>query len=164
MATTIPEASVAISQLKSALSEVLSEIKGISELKKEQEYALLEFLYGKDVLAVLPTGYGKSLIYQLAPLVTKKLSPTRNPLFIVISPLNALMEDQIWEASMLGITAMKIGEHPDRDIMEGRCHLVFGSPEAWLLNDKWTTMLANDVYRENLMGIVVDEVHMTYQW
>ena len=74
------------------------------------------------------------------------------------------MEDQIREASKLGITALQIGVHPDRDIIQGRCQLVFGSPEAWLKNEKWTNMLANEVYLENLKGFVVDEVHLTYKW
>ena len=91
------------------------------------------------------------------------MAPTTNPVFIVVSPLIALMEDQIREASKLGITAMQIGVHPDRDIMDGRCQLLFASPEAWL-KSKWTAMLANQVYHENLIGIVVDEVHMTYKW
>ena len=150
--------------LKAAIREVITEIDTITAIKPEQESALVEFLGRKDVLAVLPTGFGKSLIYQLAPLVTKKISPSSNPIFIVVSPLVELMDDQIKEASKLGITAMRLGVHSDKDIQEGRCQLVFGSPETWLLNQKWRTMLANPVYRENLKGIVVDEVHVAYKW
>ena len=150
--------------IKTAISEVISEIQSISSIKPEQESALVEYLNGKDVLAVLPTGFGKSLIYQLAPLVTKKLNPSINPIFIVISPLVELMNDQIREASKLGITAMRLDVHSDKDILEGRCQLVFGSPETWLLKEKWRTMLANPVYRQNLKGIVVDEVHVAYKW
>ena len=152
-----------ISEIKSALADVISEIDFITEVKEQQEYVLSEFLSGKDVFGVLPTGFGKSLIYQLAPLILKKMFPARNPIFIIISPLNALTEDQIREASKLGIKAKMIGVHPDRDIIQGRCQLVFGSPEAWLQNETWTKMLANEVYL-HLEGIVHDEVHVAYKW
>ena len=152
--------------IKSAISDVISELDSITAIKEEQEYALVEFLSGADVLAVLPTGFGKSLIYQLAPLVTKRMSPDSNPIFIIISPLTELMKDQVKEAEKLGITAMRLGvdAHSDKAIEEGRCQLVFGSPETWLLNKKWRNMLADSVYRENIKGIVVDEVHVTYKW
>ena len=149
---------------KTAICEVIREIDSITAIKPEQESALVEFLDGKDVPAVLPTGFGKSLIYQLAPLVTKKISPSTNPIFVIVSPLVELMNDQIKEASKLGITSMRLDVHSDTDIQEGKCQLVFGSPESWLLNEKWRTMLANPVYRQNLKGIVVDEVHVAYKW
>ena len=149
--------------VRTAISEVITDIESITAIKQEQEFALVEFLSGEDVLAVLPTGFGKSLIYQLAPLVTKKLFPSINPIFIVVSPLIALMKDQKKEASKLGITAMQLGVDNDTDIEEGRCQLVFGSPEIWL-KEKWRDMLTNPVYRENLKGIVVDEVHVAYKW
>ena len=150
--------------LKTAISEVISDLQSITAIKPEQESALVDFLDGKDVLAVLPTGFGKSLIYQLAPLVLKKINPSINPIFIVISPLVELMNDQIKEATKLGITAMRLDVHSDKDILEGRCQLVFGSPETWLLKEKWRAMLEDPVYRQNLMGIVVDEVHVAYKW
>ena len=74
MAAPCPEAS----EIKSVLTKVISELDFITEVKQEQEYALSEFLSGKDVFAVLPTGFGKSLIYQLAPLVLKKMYPSYN--------------------------------------------------------------------------------------
>ena len=78
------------------------EILGLSDIElKEKQYEALKavVLKNRDVLAVLPTGYGKSLIYQLLPLVfdffTANGSPVRKSTVIVISPLNALMRDQI---------------------------------------------------------------------
>ena len=124
----------------------------------------MEFLSGKDVLAVLPTGFGKSLIYQLAPLVTKKLDPDSKTIFIVVSPLVALMEDQLKEATKLGVAAAQLGVQSITDIEQGSYQLVFGSPEAWLLNQKWLKMLQSPVYRDHVKGIVVDEVHVAYKW
>ena len=54
--------------------------------------------------------------------------------------------------------------HDDRDILAGRFSLVFGSMESWLLNNKWRQLLASTPYQNHLIGIVVDEVHLTYKW
>lgn len=82
------------------LSDIELKGKQYEALKTEQYEALKAVvLKNRDVLAVLPTRYGKSLIYQLLPLVldffTAIGSPVRKSTVIVISPLNALMRDQI---------------------------------------------------------------------
>ena len=58
----------------SAIASVIEDIDRALILKKEQRTAIKAFVDGKDVFAVLPTGFGKSLIYQLAPMVAKKSS------------------------------------------------------------------------------------------
>lgn len=153
-----------------AISSVLTEVEGISELKREQRDALQAFVGGEDVLALLPTGFGKSLIYQLVPRVCKKLAlgssmfhGVEKPIVIVVSPLVALMEDQVKEAPKFGVSAAQLGRN-DEEILSGNVELVFGGPESWLLNDKWRSMLASPRYRQNIVGIVVDEVHVTYKW
>ncbi|KAI8484803.1 hypothetical protein Bbelb_374000 [Branchiostoma belcheri] len=140
-----------------AITSVLDDLDGISSLKNEQKDALNNFVRGKDVLGVLPTGFGKSLIYQLAPLVWKKLGRA-NPIVAVVTPLIALMEDQIREASKLGVSATQLGED-DEGVVEGKYMLVFGGPERWVLQEKWREVLSSATYRENLVGLVVDEVH-----
>ncbi|KAK7879969.1 hypothetical protein WMY93_033359 [Mugilogobius chulae] len=92
-----------------------------------------------------------------------QLQRVENPIVIVVSPLVALMDDQIKEASNLSISAAKLGDN-DGDIIDGKCQLVFGSPESWLLNQKWRNMLASETYQNNLVGVVVDEVHAAYKW
>ncbi|KAK0143251.1 Werner syndrome ATP-dependent helicase [Merluccius polli] len=74
------------------------------------------------------------------------------------------MEDQLKEAEKLGLKAMQLGKGDQEDIRSGRCQLVYGSPESWLLNKEWRVMLATKVFQENVLGIVVDEVHLTYKW
>lgn len=153
---------------RGAIQAVLSRFPHISVLKPEQEDALINFIQGKDVVALLPTGFGKSLIFQLAPLVAKELATRNgtelNPIVVVVSPLLALMEDQIMEAGKLGVSAAQLGVHEEQDILDGRFSLVFGSPESWLLNSKWRRMLSSAAYRDNILGVVVDEVHLTYKW
>ena len=85
--------------MDAAITTVLNELETISFLKDEQSVALKAFVGNNDVFAVLPTGFGKSLIYQLAPLVGKKLGLSETPVVIVVSPLLALMDDQIKEAT-----------------------------------------------------------------
>ncbi|XP_063052381.1 probable ATP-dependent DNA helicase RecS [Engraulis encrasicolus] len=145
------------------VDSVISKMKNIPVLKDEQRAALKEFVGGKDVIALLPTGFGKSLIYQIAPLVVKEMGGHPEPIVIIISPLIALIEDQIREAGLLGVSAAQLGEGKDSDILNGHYQLVFGSPESWL-KEKWLAMLGSTVYQTNLVGIVVDEVHVTYKW
>ncbi|KAK7912488.1 hypothetical protein WMY93_012699 [Mugilogobius chulae] len=144
---------------EAALSAVLNEVDMI--LKKPQETALKAFLLGNDVSAVLPTGFGKSLIYQLAPLVAKKMDTNSNPVVVVVSPLVALMEQQVKEASKLGVTAMQLGVNSEEEIVSASPMLLFGSPESWILNEKWRNLLSTT---KDLLGIVVDEVHLMYKW
>ena len=146
-----------------AIEAVLKRLKVTIALKSEQQIALKAFIKKRDVFCVLPTGFGKSLIYQLVPHVLKEMGMDEK-ILIVISPLLALMDNQIKEAAKFDLTALQIGVHNDSDIMNGQCSLVFGTPEAWILNDKWRNMLHSDIYREKVFGIVVDEVHMTYKW
>nr|XP_055036892.1 ATP-dependent DNA helicase RecQ-like [Misgurnus anguillicaudatus] len=149
-----------------AIRSVVATQSNIKNLQPEQEQALLSFVSGHDVMALLPTGFVKSLIFQLATLVVKEMAKASGakPIVVVVSPLVALLEDQVKEAEKLGVRAGQLGVHDDRDILEGRLSLVFGSPESWLLNNKWRRMLASTVYHDNLVGIVVDEVHVTYKW
>ncbi|ROL52848.1 ATP-dependent DNA helicase Q-like 3 [Anabarilius grahami] len=92
----------------SAIASVLEDIDSALILKEEQRTAIKAFVDGKDVFAVLPTGFRKSLIYQLAPMVAKKMGCNENPVVIVVSPLVALMENQVKEATEMGITAMHL--------------------------------------------------------
>ena len=153
----------ATEDIDSAIESVLQKLKVKITLKPEQHLALKSFLQKRDVFGVLPTGYGKSLIYQLVPLVLEEMGmPGR--ILIVICPLLALMEDQIKEAAKLDVTAMQIGVDNDSEILSGKGSLVFGTPEAWILQNQWRNMLSSDIYKDKLFGIVVDEVHMTYKW
>ena len=69
------------------INTVLKKYWGIDKLKDKQEELITHFLENKDVVGLLPTGYGKSLCYMLPPLITNKV-------IFIISPLISLMEDQ----------------------------------------------------------------------
>ena len=63
---------------RKAIPSVVGSLPNIDQLKLEQEQALLSFVGGHDVVALFPTGFGKSLIFQLAPLVVKEPVPSHD--------------------------------------------------------------------------------------
>ena len=75
------------------------QVFGVEKLFSKQFEALKTFVSGTDVFLNLPTGFGKSLVFQMAPLVHAELSRSHdgfaaNPVILIISPLVSLMEDQ----------------------------------------------------------------------
>ena len=94
-----------------AVEKALEALKdsSIESLTKDQSKALFHVLNGEDTFVSLPTGHEKSLIYQLAPSVSKHLGLLSEvPIVLVIFPLNALIDDQIVSVTKLGITACKL--------------------------------------------------------
>ena len=84
----------------------------VKVLRKEQKACLLNLARRKDVFAILPTGFGKSLIFQLFPRVSSALlSSEVKPLstIIVVSPLVSVMRDQVEQLKQLGFSAAAIG-------------------------------------------------------
>ena len=82
----------------------------VSTLRERQLQALYSFVKGEDVFVNLPTGYGKSLIFQMAPLVHMWMhdnvtigSWKKEPIILIISPLLALMQDQVRKLTSLGL-------------------------------------------------------------
>ena len=104
--------------LRSAISK-LNLIQHLTRelvLKREQEIAVKELLAGKHVLAVLPTGYGKSLIFTLFLLARKEMSRFKSTAsdshsrssVLIISPLQSIIQDQITEMLSLGCAAEEL--------------------------------------------------------
>ena len=94
------------------------------KLKEEQREAVSQVVNGRDVIAVLPTGFGKSLIYHLLPYVFDYINSKRRNIsavwpesvVIVISPLNALMDDQIGKLKIdMGVEAVVL-RHDDQEM------------------------------------------------
>ena len=161
------------------------EILGLSDIElKEKQYEALKavVLKNRDVLAVLPTGYGKSLIYQLLPLVfdffTANGSPVRKSTVIVISPLNALMRDQIVKLKEGGLNVCVLkgdrvastdGDGDDEvsvpvEILVNTTHnLIFVHPEV-LVDNKVLKILKSPQFKEKVKAIVVDEAHLVIDW
>lgn len=154
-----------------ALVNAAARSVGYAELKEEQERAILSFLNGKDVFVSLPTGYGKSLCYGLLPKVFDMLRETPGAsIAMVVSPLIALMKDQVDSFTAKGIKAGYVSDKEEekgdtrRSIQKGECQLIFISPEALFGSLRWRRMLCTDHYRQNLVAFVVDEAHCVQKW
>ena len=121
-------------------------------------------LAGRDALAVLPTGGGKSLCYQLPAML-------REGLVVVISPLVALMEDQVLQLERRGIAAVCLhaGLGPDRRrdaltrIRDGRLNLLYLAPER-LQGEASRQLLAEVAAEGRLVALAVDEAHCISAW
>ena len=142
-------------------------------LKPEQEQAILAFMSGNDVFIALPTGYGKSLCFALLPRAFDMFRGVQNQsVVMVVSPLVALMRDQVASFASKGIAAACISDEDHshstkmtrRGMKRGDFQLVFVSPEALFATLEWRKMLCTDLYRTNLVGFIVDEAHCVKKW
>ena len=129
--------------IKSSLSALGDQ--DIKEITSLQRQVILGFLKGRDTFACLPTGYGKSLIFQLAvrvaaelSVVSKDLFPTE-PVVLVVSPLNALIKDQLSSCEKLGIKATKI-EGSELPSLEGSWNFA-RKPVIWVVSHVTKTSL-----------------------
>ncbi len=140
--------------------EVLARTFGFDEFRPPQEEVINHLVAGRDALLVMPTGGGKSLCYQLPALL-------REGTAVVISPLIALMEDQVAAARQLGIRAAHLSSslHPAdrheivRQCRQGELDLLYLAPERLQLDD------TRELLDAMPMGLVaVDEAHCVSQW
>ncbi|XP_074624070.1 putative ATP-dependent DNA helicase Q1 [Acropora palmata] len=140
----------------------------IPALNEHQKVAIQKVVVRKkDVFVNLPTGFEKSLIYEALPLVFDYTTKLPWHIVIIVSPLASLMEDQVRYLRSIGVSAVNISSQTDNDhskIGNGQHSVVFGSPEAWLMNDRWRTMLGTDVYKSKLCAVAIDEAHVIKQW
>ena len=153
----------------SHISEVLEKFESVSglsfKLKKEQDTAVKNLLSNRDeILAILPTGYGKSLIFQTYVMAAQSIKKM-NACILVICPLTSIIEDQIAEAGLLGIKCVSLLEISLLELKESAFNIVFSSAELVMekkfkniLKDSWSLL------HKNVCGIVVDESHTVETW
>ena len=210
----------------------------VFHFKPQQIQCWAYLLEGKDVIGVLPTGFGKSTIFQLLPFILPSQEPDdRAPenIVIVVGPLNSIMADQMSFLTDVGITngALRLGdtalpklnklfpqkllineelsddedlllpeiskprsadededlvdftlepfvseledsvEEPEvkideglgipKDIIDGKCSVVFGHPEGYL-SPSGRLLLSSAVYQRNVVAVIIDEVHCMLTW
>ena len=122
--------------LEAALQKALNFLseRGFNrELRQEQKSSVKQLFTGGDLLAVLPTGFGKSLLFQLLALVNDVvLVVLVVHAVLVICPLKSIVNDQIKEASSMGISAGSLSDCLQTDIVSGKYRLLFASAEEAL--------------------------------
>lgn len=140
--------------------EILKKYYGYSEFRVAQEQIVESILKGKDTLAIMPTGAGKSICFQIPALLMEGIT-------IVISPLISLMKDQVDYLREIGIEAAYINSSLDNlELQEtlfyarsGKYKLIYIAPER-LESESFCNLL-----RElNIPLIAVDEAHCVSQW
>lgn len=142
-------------------TEALHRVFGFSAFRPGQAEVVEAVLAGRDTLAVMPTGAGKSLCYQL-PAVVEDRSLT-----IVVSPLIALMDDQVKGLRLQDVAAAAMHSGQEREInaaafraaIAGELRLLYVSPERLLLDG-----ILDGLARAPVRRIVVDEAHCISQW
>jgi ATP-dependent DNA helicase RecQ len=137
---------------------------GYPDFRGGQELAVEAVLGGRDSVVLLPTGAGKSLCYQVPALVKARRNQGTT---IVISPLIALMQDQIGALKGRGVRAEAINSHQEEDeqravvasFLRGELELLYVSPERAAL-DSFKRMLG----RVKIALLAIDEAHCVSQW
>lgn len=140
--------------------KAMREVFGFREFRPGQGEIIASVLAGEDVLAVMPTGRGKSLCYQIPALI-------RPGLTLVISPLIALMRDQVLALRANGIEAASLSsadspqdrEETWQKLEHGTLRLLYLAPERLAVPG-----LAEKLGRSGLTMIAVDEAHCVSQW
>ncbi len=145
---------------KDALKESLKEIFGYSQFRGNQERVIKNLLNGKNTFVIMPTGAGKSLCYQLPAMI-------RDGLAIVISPLIALMKNQVDQMNAYGVNArflnstLSKGEitRLKKECVNGNVKLLYVAPES--LNKEETIDFLKKV---NVSFVAIDEAHCISEW
>lgn len=137
--------------------QLLHSVWGFQSFRGVQEQVVGRVLAGRNTLAVMPTGAGKSLCYQLPALA-------RSGTALVISPLIALMHDQIRSADALGIRAASLTSADDRQAvteraLSGDLDLLYVAPER-----ATTDSFRRLADRLDLALIAIDEAHCVSEW
>ena len=142
------------------IREILKQYWGYDEFRSLQEEIILSVLEGKDTLALMPTGGGKSITYQVPALVLEGIC-------LVVTPLIALMKDQVEELQKRGIVAEAIYTGMGKEQIEstlnkaiaGKIKFLYVSPER-LASEQFRARLK----QMHLSMLAVDEAHCISQW
>src|SRR5271167_115783 len=140
--------------------QILNDVFGFDAFRPGQDAAIDAVLAGRNVLSVMPTGSGKSLCFQVPALVMGGLT-------IVVSPLVALMQDQVAALRLAGVAADTINSSQERDdniaawrrVTNGETRLLYLAPERLM-----TERMLDALGRLDVRLVAVDEAHCISQW
>ena len=180
-----------VSSFDDTLSYALSELKLSHITLKEEQRQVIVLVYNrKDMFPWLPTGYGKSLCYQLLPLVfdhkLRKLSQVGSNMhcvYLSVVFVVSLMIKQVQSLCQTGDSSAIIGVGEDKssgmsglhripielltkecDLRSEKYRILYSSPEAVIGHLRWREMLLKPPYCNNIAAIVIDEAHCVSKW
>jgi ATP-dependent DNA helicase RecQ len=142
------------------LPSLLKQVFGYDSFRPLQQEIMAASLAGQDTVAILPTGAGKSLCYQLPALI-------RDGLTVVVSPLIALMKDQVDQLQAAGVAATFLNSTLDpaellareSELTDRKYQLLYVAPERLLARD-----FPQKLGHWNVRAIAVDEAHCISEW
>jgi len=148
-----------------SLPAALKKYFGFDSFRPGQESVVRDVLAGRDVMALMPTGGGKSLCFQLPALLTAGVT-------VVVSPLIALMQDQVRQLVDNGLSATFInssleareGARRIAALKQGEYKLVYLAPERLLMADFISDVLDRLASSNSINAFVVDEAHCVSEW
>jgi ATP-dependent DNA helicase RecQ len=148
--------------------QVLQEVFGYPAFRGQQARIVEHVVAGGDALVLMPTGGGKSLCYQVPAIVRQRQG---RGVTVVVSPLIALMHDQVGALAELGVHAAFLNSTLDgdearrieRELLSGRLTLVYAAPER-ILTPRFLAMLESLHERGRLGLFAIDEAHCVSQW
>ena len=145
---------------KDQLKNKLKEVFGYSQFRGTQEKIIRNILNGKNTFVIMPTGAGKSLCYQLPAVMLEGTA-------IVISPLIALMKNQVDQLIALGVNAQFLNSslskseinRVKKETLEGKVKLLYVAPESLTKPEN-----INFLRQSNLIFAAIDEAHCISEW
>jgi len=148
--------------------QVLHEVFGYTAFRGAQREIVDHVAAGGDALVLMPTGGGKSLCYQVPAIQRHRAG---HGVTIVVSPLIALMHDQVGALDELGVPAAFLNSslegdearRVERDLMSGKLVLLYAAPER-ILTPRFMAMLESLNERGRLSLFAIDEAHCVSQW
>ena len=154
--------------LQSAARQVLSAVFGYTAFRGQQADIVEQVAAGGDALVLMPTGGGKSLCYQVPAILRHQ---RQQGVAVVVSPLIALMHDQVGALEEAGVHAAflnssQTGEEAsriEREMMSGRLTLLYAAPER-LTTPRFLAQLTSLQERGLLSMFAIDEAHCVSQW
>ena len=133
-------------------------------LKSEQETAVKELLAGRDVMAILPTGFGKSLIFTVFAIAKEQLRSEKTCV-IVVSPLKSIIDDQIAEMASLDFTALELSGENLTSVLRDPPQFLYCTAENVLQTPFLGELKnSNTAIHKAVSAIVVGESHTVESW
>ncbi|MDE2369840.1 MAG: DNA helicase RecQ [Burkholderiales bacterium] len=148
--------------------QVLHEVFGYPAFRGAQREIVEHVVAGGDALVLMPTGGGKSLCYQVPAIVRQRAG---RGVTVVVSPLIALMHDQVGALDEIGVKAAFLNStlegdearRVERELLAGRLTLLYAAPER-ILTPRFLAMMESLHERGQLGLFAIDEAHCVSQW